>query len=262
MVGGESLRLQIELQSKDKACIDINYNHFVTASIYEAISQYDNDFANYLHEIGFRRGAKSFKLFVFSNLFPDKYSIKEHLFCIHEGRIKLFINSPINRFTECILQTFLSRGFITFGGINFEIKEIFSLPYEYEDGEEDYVALSPIVVTTGVEVSDQIKPRTVRIDEEKYVINIKNNLSKKYALLYKKQMDNDISIRFAEKYVKNNRGKLIRFKNVTLKGYIAPFKMAADKEVKYVALSCGLGENNSIGMGYIMEKRIYDRIIK
>lgn len=52
-------------------------------------------------------------------------------------------------------------------------------------------------------------------------------------------MDNDVSIRFDEKYVKNNRGKLIRFKNVTLKGYMSPFKMTGDKEVKYAALSCG-----------------------
>lgn len=48
------------LHSKEKACIDINYNHYVTASIYEAISQQDNDFANYLHEIGYKKGTKSF----------------------------------------------------------------------------------------------------------------------------------------------------------------------------------------------------------
>ena len=65
----------------------------------------------------------------------------------------------------------------------------------------------------------------------------------------------NIEISFDQEYIKKHRrGTLINFKGITVKGFIAPFTMKCTDDIKKIAIDCGIGENNSIGMGYIMEK--------
>lgn len=251
------MRLEIEFIAEDEKHLDLNYNYYLTSFIYNLLSQHDEDFSAMLHGEGYALGGKTFKLFVFSRFMPRNYSIKNGCMVIRPGICELFVNSPIKKFIECIGNSLIKTGNVRIDRDDYKVKNVYLKDETSFDYETEFRTLSPIVVTTGKEVGEEIKPRTVYIQEEKFIENIKNNLLRKYFLIYGRLPENmNIDIEFDREYIKAKpRGTLIRFKNVTIKGFVAPFKMKCSEDIKKVAIDCGLGENNSIGMGYIMERK-------
>jgi len=253
------MRLEIELYASTKKRINLNYNYYISSAIYNLLSQHDKDFSAMLHNKGYELNGKNFKLFVFSKLMPDSYKIKDGELIINEGITKLYVNSPIRQFIDCLGHSLLKKERFRVGEEEFFIKNVFirdAIDFEHET---EFMTLSPIVVTTGEEKDGKIKARALHITEDKFIQNIKNNLIKKYFLVHGNLPHNmGIDIEFDKKYLnKENRGKLINFKGIMIKGYIAPFKMRCSEDIKKIAVYCGIGENNSIGMGYIMEKNMF-----
>ncbi len=250
------MRLELELIADETKKMNINYNYHISAAIYNLLSQHDQSFSAMLHNEGYKLGNKKFKLFVFSRFMPASYRIEGEHMIINPGICRLFINSPVSRFIECIGNSLIKNGIVKIGGDEYRVVNVYVKDKAVFDYETEFLTLSPIVVTTGREVDGKIKPRTVYIHEKKFTENIKNNLMKKYFLVHGRLPDNmSIDIQFDEEYIKAKpRGVLIRFKNVNIKGFIAPFKMKCSDDIKKIAIDCGLGENNSIGMGYILER--------
>lgn len=250
------MRLEIEFVAKDVRRLNLNYNYYLSSLIYNLLSQHDEDFSSMLHHKGYSLGSKRFKLFVFSRFMPQSYDIDGKYMVIKPGKCQLFVNSPIEKFIECLGNSLLKNRSVNICNEQYIVRNVYlkdKLSYDYET---EFRTLSPIVVTTAMETKAGLKPRTVYIQEPRFIDNIKNNLIKKYFLVYGRLPDDmGIDIYFDQNYIQTRpRGTLIRFKNVTLKGFVVPFKMRCADDIKKVAVDCGLGENNSIGMGYIMEK--------
>lgn len=250
------MKLEIELYADKEKSINLNYNYYITSSIYKLIADHDMNFSKYLHDEGYKLGNKRFKLFVYSRLMPDKFNLQGPNMIIEKGRTRLYINSPIKEFINSLGNSLVKEGEMRIGKEIFKVENInFKDNYDF-NYETEFKTLSPIVVTTKKEIDGEIKPRTVYITEDKFVENIKNNLLKKYFLINGKLPDDmNIDISFNDRYIeKNKRGNLIDFKGIKIKGFICPFTMKCASDVKKVAIDCGIGENNSIGMGYIEPK--------
>jgi len=220
------------------------------------LSQHDEDFSSMLHDKGYVVGNKRFKLFVFSRFMPESYSIKGKYMLIKPGKCQLFVNSPIRRFIECLGNSLLKNGEVRIGRDEYIVNNVYLKDNASFDYETEFRTLSPIVVTTARETKEGLKPRTVYINEPKFKENIKNNLLKKYFLVHGKLPDiMGIDIEFDKGYIASRpKGTLTTFKDITIKGFVAPFKMRCSEDIKKIAVDCGIGENNSIGMGYITEK--------
>lgn len=248
------MRLEIEFIIGETKKINFNYNYYLTSAIYNLISEHNEEFSKMLHDEGYKVGNKKFKLFVYSRLMPDRYTVSGQFMIINKGITKLYINSPVKEFINSLGNSLFERGSMKIGDEEFRISKAYLKDDTVFDYETNFITLSPIVVTTGVKKNGQVKPRTVYITEEKFIENIKNNLLKKYFLIHGKLPENmSIDIEFDKDYIdKHSKGHLINFKGITVKGFIAPFTMKCTDDIKKVAIDCGLGENNSIGMGYIM----------
>jgi len=251
------MRLEIEFFSSEIKKLSFNYNYYITSAIYDLISEHNKDFSQMLHDEGYKVGNKKFKLFVYSRLMPERYSIDKDYMIIHKGITRLYINSPIKEFINSLGNSMMKKGLMRINDQIFKVNNIYLKDDFVFDYGTEFVTLSPIVVTTGIRKDGQVKPRTVHITDSKFIENIKNNLIKKYYLIYGKLPENmSIDIKFDKEYIKRNRrGHLIHFKGITIKGFIIPFVMTCANDIKKVAIDCGLGENNSIGMGYIMGKK-------
>lgn len=251
------MRLEVEFITQEKKKLNFNYNYYITSAIYNLIAEHDEDYSKFLHDEGYLVGNKNFKLFVYSRFMPEKFSVSGDYMIIEKGKSRLFINSPVKEFINSLGNSLIKKGSMKIGQEDFKINNIYLKDDISLDYETKFIALSPIVVTTGIEINDEVRSRTVYIDEPKFTENIKNNLLKKYFLVYGKLPENmSIDIEFDKRYMeKNKKGHLINFKDITIKGFIAPFTMKCEKSIKRVAIDCGIGENNSIGMGYIKEAR-------
>ena len=250
------MKLEIELYTDEKKVINLNYNYYITSTIYKLIEDYNMSYSKYLHDEGYKLGNKKFKLFVYSRLIPDKFNLQGPNMTIAAGRTRLYINSPIKEFINSLGNSLVKKGEVRIGKEMFQVKNIYLKDNYNFDYKTEFKTLSPIVITTKEEIDGEIKPRTVYITEDKFVENIKNNLLKKYFLVNGKLPDDmNINISFDERYIeKNKRGNLIDFKGIKIKGFICPFTMKCASDLKRVAIDCGIGENNSIGMGYIEPK--------
>ncbi|MDD3841076.1 MAG: CRISPR-associated endoribonuclease Cas6 [Clostridia bacterium] len=251
------MKLEIEFSIDKNKSINLNYNYYITSAIYNLIYKHNIGFSKQLHDEGYKIGNKTFKLFVYSRLMPDKYIIQGANMIIKKGKMRLYVNSPVKEFVNSLGNSLIKEGKMQIGEETFNINNIYLEDNNYFDYRTKFKVLSPIVVTTADKINGVMKPRTVHITEDKYIENIKSNLLKKYFIVKGKLPGHlDIDISFDTNYLKKSkRGNLIDFKGVKIKGYICPFTMECDSDLKKLAVDCGLGENNSIGMGYITEQK-------
>lgn len=247
---GVDMRLKINLVSQKRQKIDLNYQYFLEGFIYGQLQSSNYAFSTMLHDRGFKIYNKSFKLFSFSKLLPEKF-IRDGSDMILNGNIKWYIGSPIKEFILYLCEALSSKTEICIGSCPLNILNL-SIAKEIEFKRQmDFRCLSPVVVTTGKLIDGKIKPRSVSLDDRKFNENIKNNILKKYLLL-KGTLPNDMSFDIEFKNIdKYKRGKLIKFKDTYLKGYEAPFTIIGNPELIKVAYDASLGEKNSQGMGFI-----------
>jgi len=244
------MRLKINMASRKEQRLDLNYYYFLSSLVYKHLESSNKGFSKMLHDEGYVLHNKSFKLFTFSQLLPRKFIRKEN-FMVLNGDVTWYVSSPVNEFILYLAEALTSENNVKIGDCSLDIIEI-SVLKEIEFGRTmKFRSLSPIVVTTMEEIDQKVKPRTVSIEDKKFVENIKNNILRKYFILNKTLPDDmsfHISFDNIEKY---SRGRLIRFKDTYIKGYQAPFSFEGNPELIKVAYEAGIGEKNASGMGFI-----------
>lgn len=250
--GGICMRIKVYFRpEREIEIIDINYNYYITSMIYNFLAESDKTFTDKLHEEGYKLGSRHFKLFTFSQLRIKKYIVEESKIKVMDDSI-LYIGSPKLDFLYYLSDTLLKVERVKIGGGFFIVDHVDLIKDTNFSREERFYCLSPITTSTMEVVGNVKKERNVDIRDGKFVENLKNNLIRKYYLLYNQlPEDMNIEIQFDEKYVSNIKGKLIWFKNVAIKAYSAPFTIKADPEIIKVAYECGVGDKNSAGFGMI-----------
>ena len=76
----------------EKNIIPVNYQYEFSAWIYKTLNFGNAEFARWLHDQGYVNGNKRFKLFTFSRLFPDKYSVQKDRLEILSNQSVLYIS--------------------------------------------------------------------------------------------------------------------------------------------------------------------------
>lgn len=120
--------------------------------------------------------------------------------------------------------------------------------------------LSPLVCATKI-TPDQ-HPQYLFPDDHDFKRVLLTNLSRKYELLHGKPVscnEEEVTFELDQDYVTRVHGKvqkLITLKEgrrdeSKVKGTLAPFRIAASRELIEVGYECGFGEKNSQGFGMV-----------
>lgn len=244
------MRIKINFYSEKKQRLDLNYYYYLSSLIYRHLQSSNSDFSSMLHDKGYVLHNKSFKLFTFSQLFPGSFH-RDGRYMILNGNVTWYISSPVKEFILYFAESITSAGAVKIDGCTLEISDVSVLKPPQYSRQMSFKALSPIVVTTCENIDGEMKPRTVKIEDSRFVENIKNNVLRKYFILNNTLPDDmsfNISFKDVDKY---SKGKLINFKGTFIKGYQAPFEFEGNPELIKVACEAGLGEKNASGMGFI-----------
>ncbi len=62
------MRFNLRLHTEKFSLVPFNYQYPLSAAIYKIIQSADHAFAAFLHDTGYGKGHKSFKLFTFSDI--------------------------------------------------------------------------------------------------------------------------------------------------------------------------------------------------
>ncbi len=242
------MRVKYTFNADYPVVIPIHYNHLVQSMIYTNLSE---DFAEFLHEYGYKYGKRKFKLFTFSRI-KGRFEIKGNKIAFFPP-LHLTVSSPIDRFIQELTSGFIKNDCIHLSHQHLTLENVsVYAPIEIPDFEEEtkIQMLSPMVAYRSY-IDKEGKQKTVYFtpEDEDFVELLRRNLWRKYILLNGKELNN-VHFDIEPVYPINEKNfNILKYKNTVIKGYTGVYKITGDPRLKKIAYETGLGSKNSQGFG-------------
>ncbi|OWT33626.1 CRISPR-associated endoribonuclease Cas6 [Methanobrevibacter sp. 87.7] len=239
------MRIKIFLKSKkNKLTIPFNYNHILSAIIYNKIA--DLDFAKKLHS------SQSYKYFTFSQLHIHNFKIMKNGFLSQNGMIDFIISSPDDYLIKSLVEGFLNDLTVNFIGEDLFIQKVELLPIPDIKNKINVKTLSPIIVRIKKEVNGVLKIWDLAPSDE-FFKNLENNLINRYLDFYKlDKTDKKVKIYSEMRNVKGKRISIEKDDKKTFhRAYMMDLILEGDQELLKFAYDAGLGEKSAMGFGLI-----------
>lgn len=238
------MRLEIILKGKNNFKVPFNYNHILSAIIYNKIA--DLNFANELHS------SKSFKFFTFSQIYIPKRRIVKDGIIAKDGVISFYISSPNDFLIKSLVDGFLEDLEISFQNQKLTIQKIEALKTPEFSSKSEFKTLAPIIVRTKKEIDGELKIWDLA-PSDKFFKSLENNLIKKYIKFNNlTKTDKKINIYSDMNFVKRKRISINKG-NVTThhRAYMMDLILEGDLNLIEFAYDVGIGEKNSMGFGMV-----------
>jgi CRISPR-associated endoribonuclease Cas6 len=257
------MRLRLCLRAvSSKPRIPINYNYYFSAAIYLLLKFGSKEFAQFLHDEGYRIDGKQFKLFTFG-VELTRYKLEDSLFLLLKPEINLTISSPM---VDSFIQNFVMGSFekqtldINYydRSTQFTITQVESLPAPEFREEMKFRLISPLVASTVVKKDGKRMSYYYRYDDSDLPRLIKKNLVEKYRFIYNRDIDiSEFEFTFDQGEINKRYKKVSKLITVAegtpqetkIKAIQCGFKIKTDTELIKVGYDCGFGEKNSMGFG-------------
>ncbi len=236
----------LPVNEKNEIVLPIGYNYMVQAMIY---NQLDEEVADFLHEEGFRKGKRSYRLFTFSRLRGNYELDRRNGQIKFNGPVKLVVSSPYSEFSNSIGHSILSSKTIRIGSNELEVKELAVEKETVNNNEIKIKTMSPVTTYStlfrrdGRKFTHYFNPR-----EDEFSNIISNNLKNKYKAFYMKEPpEKNVEI----KPIGRSKMSIVNYKGFIIKGYMGQFYMRGPKELLQMGVDAGIGGKNSQGLGCI-----------
>lgn len=238
------MRLEIILKGKNNFKVPFNYNHILSAIIYNKIA--DLNFANELHS------SKSFKFFTFSQIYIPKRRIVKDGIIAKDGVISFYISSPNDFLIKSLVDGFLEDLEISFQNQKLTIQKIEALKTPEFSSKSEFKTLAPIIVRTKKEINGELKIWDLA-PSDKFFKSLENNLIKKYIKCNNlTKTDKKINIYSDMNFVKRKRISINKGNATTHhRAYMMDLILEGDRDLIEFAYDVGIGEKNSMGFGMI-----------
>ncbi|MBU2444244.1 MAG: CRISPR-associated endoribonuclease Cas6 [Bacteroidetes bacterium] len=259
------MRLKLKLKAKESpAVIPVNYQYYFSAAVYLLLKFGSPEFSKFLHDQGFNLNGKKFKLFVFG-LRLNKPVMRDGLFFLNDSQCELIISSPLIEtfIRHFVLGTFEKQNiFINYQerSTKFLIHEVEMIPSPQFTSEMKFEMLSPLTVSTMIKKNERVIPYYYRYDDSNLTQAIKNNLLKKYKLLYNSDLTPaHFDFEFNKDEIERKMGNISKLITVAegtpqqskVKAIQCGFRIKTNPELVKVGYDCGFGEKNSMGFGLV-----------
>jgi len=260
------LRLHLKLKTK-QSYLPINYNYPLSAAIYKLLQFGSQEFAQFLHSVGFKSQNRIYKLFTFSLKF-NYDRIENNLFHLSSDELVVVISSPIiDDFIRNVVIGSLKRGKIELlhkdAQLYLEIEQMSESPHPNLSSNCNFKLLSPLVLSTKTERDNKLTQHFFEyyedINEISRVFN--NNLINKYEAIYNTNYEGE-PLKFnwltdyIQKQLKNNKSikRLIKIEKpnnptINIIANNIPFSVSGNVDLINVGYEAGFGEKNSMGFG-------------
>jgi CRISPR-associated endoribonuclease Cas6 len=255
------MRIQLTLTPTSYPAIMPLNHHQLAAFIYETVAVAAPDFANFLHEEGWRPDQLTdhrFKFFVFSLPDVPRFTFQPNGKSFTEGVVWWQISSPLPEFIEAFIVGLGTRREVRIGQSHFTVSQVDLIPHPDFASPMRFMALSPLMVsTTEADTAGRRIKRYVRADEALFGELVATNLRAKYQALYGTEPeDPTLEFMFDPKYLAEAGGaesrkvtRLIQYKETKIKSVLAPFLVQGNSQLIQLGWESGFGSANSQGFG-------------
>lgn len=241
--------------------LPINYQHELSAVIYNILASSNMEYATWLHENGFKnKKGKQFKLFTFSRLKLYKYRYLrqsnqlELLSDKVEWQISFLPEHSTQKFVEGLFNKRVFEVANRQSAVQFQVDNIEMLPSPEYTCTMTFEALSPIAVSQRLEDCRDAYPQTAEeFSNAPWVRErLLQNLLDKYEAFYGTPYEGE---RFFDMMTLTEpKSALMTIKAGTpqetkVRGFLCRLALHCPAELMRIAYESGLGEGNSQGFG-------------
>lgn len=248
------MRVKITFLLQRNSNLPVNYNYYLASLIYKILYHSSHKFSAFLHDQGFEFEGKHFKLFTFSQLLFEKKRIEKDKIINLGKHITWFISSIKDEFIQHFIDGLFKKSRVTLEKQTLIPERVETVAQPELNGINRFTCLSPITMSTKIDKDGKPHLYYLRIDEPDFKEKVKENLIRKYNLIYGRPPQNkDFEMEFDKEYLNANKtiSRLINFKGINIRGYTVPFIVKGNPELVKVGYECGLGDKNSLGFGMV-----------
>lgn len=240
------MRLTCQFEFQGKLEIPIQYNHILQGFIYKNLT--DDALRKFLHEVGFKNGKRSYKMFTYSRLF-GKYQInKEKKTIIFESPVRLHISSLVDDLVNDLSTSLFKSDRLILGKKEIELASINAEYPVFNERKLKIEMLSPIVTYSTVKIDGKTKTIYYSPQDSIFSEKIKENLIRKYTAIHgKAPKDEEFVIEYVGR--KEPKRSVIRYHDTIINGFNGSYTVKGNPELIRLGYFVGIGSKNSQGFG-------------
>jgi len=261
------MRLLLTLELTGLQRLPLNYNYPLSSAIYKLLKFGSPEFADFLHNTGYKLNGKRYKLFSFA-LKPGEIKFGNNCINLSSRIIKLYVTSPLvdNFIHNFVIGSFNNRIIqISDSSVKSSllIKQVETISEPVFTNKASFRLVSPMVLSTIRKNENGSFQYYFRYSDDIKEINrvFTQNLKNKYELIYSNVYNGPgIELNWDKKYIAKKKAenkRLTKKISVVKKGELpveiigieVPFILTGDADLMKVGYECGFGEKNSMGFG-------------
>ncbi len=250
------LKLILKLIGKDYV-LPCNYMYELSSCLYKVLNEGDSGFTSWLHDKGYCKERKAFKLFTFSNLYIPRWKREGDRLSILSDSVELVVSFyPIEAIDVFVMGLFKDRR-IRIGDqksqVAFEVVSIERLPEPMFSETMRFQTLSPVFVEEQFPDTDRTLHLSPRDPHFAGLLHL--NLLEKYRAFYTKEPDAAWPVTQIQ-VLSIPKAKTITIKTGTpqqtrVKSYLFDFELKGEPELLRLGYDGGFGRLNSQGFGCV-----------
>jgi len=239
------MRIEINLRAETPLILPKSHNHLLQGFIYSLL---DPLLRKRLHKEGYPYEKRRFKLFTFSRLLGKVKMFKEYF--QFNPPLKLIISSPKDEILQSLAEGLLKSPEVILGKNTVYIDSINVAARPSFNHKVTIKMLSPVTIRSTLYGADGSKKSYYYSPFEKEFCRlIKENLRKKYKIVFNKNLGHDFEFSIKPQKVPPSSEKIIIYKGTVIKAWMGIYEIKGNPEVIALSYDTGLGAKNSQGFG-------------
>lgn len=226
-----------------------SYNHILQAAVLAWLQ--DKEYTTFLHDTGYQRERRTFKLYSFSKLLGVHTINKKTGRITFREKVCVYISSYINEMEEFVIKSIDAKRPLRLGNVFLPIEEAYFIDDLYESCFVQ--AVSPITIHSTFQLPTGTKKTYYYNPMEKdFSIMLRDNLIRKYQAVYEKEPDNT-EFSLVPLQDGSLRKEVLKYRDTIIEGWLGRFFMSGSPELIQMALLAGAGARNSMGFGCLVQ---------
>ena len=238
------MQFKLTFKLTEPLTLPLSYHSALQGMIYHVLSA-SPEFSAFLHDDGYTRNRRAYKLFVFGTL-EGPYRVRDGRITF-PGPLSLEVRSPAADFRRVFAGAIAQSGAVTIGerrlNVECEIRDF------HIDADSVGVRMrSPLCLTRTIDDGAKKKTLFLSPEDRDFPALLNENFRRKYCAAYGIEPESDITTR-PRKYVTQYR------RGIYITAWYSEFSLRGSPEALDFLYQTGLGSRNSQGFGMFDEKR-------
>ena len=237
------MQFKLAFEVTEPLTLPLSYHSALQGMIYHVLSA-SPEFSAFLHDDGYTRNRRAYKLFVFGPL-EGPYRVRDR--CItFPGPLSLEIRSPEAEFCRVFSGALAAESSVTIGSYRLNVASCELRRRRIEAGRGEFRTRSPLCLTRTVD--DGAKKRTLFLSpgDRDFPALLNENFRRKYCAAFGAEPETPISVEQIarpRKYVTQYR------RGIYITAWHGAFRLSGSPDALDFLYQTGLGSRNSQGFG-------------